>query len=100
MNKILCCLVFSVLSGTAWSEYIPDGKTINTGNGKTVSKFGNNMIVGSDGTTYQRFGNALKDSNGYKWQIFGNKIKRSDGKTCSFFGNQIKCNAPVNQNKK
>lgn len=73
------------------AEVVSGRTTINTGNGKTISKFGNNMIVGSDGTRYQRFGNELKDSNGYSWRIFGNKIKRSDGKTCSIFGNSIKC---------
>ena len=85
-------LIFLLLTpASVLSEMIKSGTTINTTKGKTVSKFGDNLLKDSDGTTYQRFGNALKDSNGYTWKIFGNKIKRSDGKTCSLFGNGIKC---------
>lgn len=87
----LLLLMGILISTSGYSAPIPTGKTINTTHDQTVTKFGDNMFLGSDGTTYQRFGNVLKDSNGYTWQRFGNQIKRSDGKTCSIFGNSIKC---------
>ncbi|GEM_PF-5540843 len=90
-NRFLLWAIWLGFSAHSWAAGIPTGTTINTTGGKSISKFGNNMYIGTDGTTYRRFGNALKDSNGYSWQIFGNSIKRSDGKRCEFFGNRIKC---------
>jgi len=91
MKKQIFLILLLMTPISVMSEIVKTGTTINTTGGNTVSKFGNNLLKGSDGTTYQRFGNAVKDSNGHTWQIFGNKIKRSDGKTCSIFGNSIKC---------
>ncbi len=91
-------LVTFLISFPVNAEFISTGTAIDTDNGKKFSNLGNNMIIDSDGTRYQRYGNILKDSNGYSWQIFGQIIRRSDGKSCLLFSNSINCSSadPIN----
>jgi hypothetical protein len=48
-------------------------------------------VLGSDGSTYIRFGNTIYGSDGSSYTRSGNNVYGSDGRHCSIFGNTAYC---------